>query len=320
VPEAIQKTRTGLLHLLTQARNDTVVCVVCAVKKSLLLFFLGMCLLPSHVDAAEKESAYERIMRTGTIRCGYIIYPPQLSLDVNTGKLSGIAYDLTERMGKDLNLKIEWAEEIGTANWMEGLHNGRYDVLCNAAWATTVRAPQILVSVPAFFTAVNAYARRDDHRFDDNLNIANAPDFKIVTIDGSTSDAIARESFPKAKSVPLPELSDFSQLLLEVSTRKADITFSEAAQFNAFDQKNPNILRNITPDRPVRLIQNTFFVDRHEHQLIAMLNLALQNLIYDGFVDRVLDRYENGANVWKRIALPYRNQTTAEKNEEESKP
>ncbi|MCB1556389.1 MAG: transporter substrate-binding domain-containing protein [Alphaproteobacteria bacterium] len=255
-----------------------------------------------------KETAYERVMRTGTIRCGYIIYPPQLSLDVNTGQLSGLAYDLMERMGADLNLTVEWVEEVHAASFMEGMHRGRYDVLCNTAWATTVRAPQILVSTPVYFTAVNAYARADDDRFDGNVTKANAPDFKIATVDGSTSAAIARDSFPEAKIVSLPEMSDYSQLLLEVSAGKADLTFSEASQFNDFDRHNPGMLHNVTPDRPVRLIRNSFFVDGEELRLIAMLNLALENLQSEGFVDTLLDRYENGSNVWKRVARPYEQQ------------
>ena len=258
------------------------------------------------VMAAGGDSAYERIMHTGTIKCGYIVYPPQLSKDPNSGKLSGLAYELMEKMGHDLSLKIEWTEEVGSATWMEGLNGGRYDVLCNTSWATTVRAPRILATVPAYFTAVNAYTRKDNHRFDKDISLANAANVKIATIDGATSAAIATGSFPRAETFSLPELSDFSLLLLNVSTGKADLTFSEASQFVDFDKKNPGLLRNITPDKPVRLVQNTFFVGGDEHRLVAMLNLALQNLHNEGYVDTLLDKYEAQPGVWRRVARTYR--------------
>ncbi|HOO49771.1 MAG TPA: transporter substrate-binding domain-containing protein [Alphaproteobacteria bacterium] len=259
---------------------------------------------PSHAEG--KQTAFDRITETGIIRCGYIIYPPQLSIDANTGKLSGLAYDLTERMAKDLHLKVEWTEEVTAAAWIEGLHNQRFDMLCNTAWATTVRAPQVLNSIPAFFTAVNAYARIDDDRFNTGISQINSKDYTIATIDGSTSAAIARDSFPNANTISLPDISDFSQLLLEVSNKKADLTFSEASQFNDFDSKNPGVLKNITPNKPVRTIQNTFFVDGNELRLMSMINTALLNLHLEGFVDQTLDKYENGKDVWKRATLPYR--------------
>jgi ABC-type amino acid transport substrate-binding protein len=249
----------------------------------------------------QKESAFDRVIRTGTIRCGYIIYPPQMSIDLNTHQLSGFAYDLMERVGKDLHLKIEWTEEISPSTWMEGLHQNRFDVFCNPGWATSARALQVLATSPVFYTAVNAYGRKDDHRFDDISNL-NDETYKIATIDGSTSAAIARDIFPKAKTVSLPDMTDFSQLLLEVSTGKADVTFSEVAQFVEFQQKNSKSnLRNLTPDRPVRLVQNAMMVDGSEGRLVTTLSLALQNLHNDGFINQLLDKYQNAPGVWRRV-------------------
>ena len=59
---------------------------------------------------AKKETTYERVMRTRTIRCGYFVWPPFLTKDLNTGALSGLNYDVAEEMGKLLDLKIEWSQ------------------------------------------------------------------------------------------------------------------------------------------------------------------------------------------------------------------
>ena len=45
-----------------------------------------------------KESTYERVIRTGEIRCAYAVYEPPLIKDPNTGKLSGIFYDVMEEV------------------------------------------------------------------------------------------------------------------------------------------------------------------------------------------------------------------------------
>jgi len=47
-----------------------------------------------------RESAYARVMRTGTLRCGYVLYPKTIERDLNTGKMSGPMYAIMEEMGK----------------------------------------------------------------------------------------------------------------------------------------------------------------------------------------------------------------------------
>ena len=276
-------------------------------RDAVCLGAIVLLLLGFGAEAAEsKPSAFTRVIASNTLRCGYIVYPPQLSKDPNTGALSGIAYDIVERIGKDLSLNIKWTEEVGTGSWQEGLNTGRYDMLCNTAWATTPRARIVAFSTPAFYTAVNAYARVGDTRFDKKLAVANSPDVTIATIDGGTSATIAAEDFPLAKLDSLPDLTDFSQLLLEVQTRKADLTFSEAAQFHEFERHNQGKLRNVTPDHPVRLIANAFFVAGDELRLLGMINAALNTLHNSGFIDKVLDKYEAHPNTWRRVDQPYR--------------
>lgn len=270
-------------------------------------FVLILCglLFSVAAQAEDYKSTFDRVMATNTIRCGYIVYPPQLSKDANSGALSGLAYDLTEQIGKDLGLKIEWTEEVGSGTWQEGFTSGRYDMLCNTAWATTARARVAAFSVPVFYTAINAYTRVGDTRFDGNLAAANRPDVIIATIDGATSAAIAAENFPNAKLASLPDLTDFSHLLMEVESGKADLTFSEAAQFLLFEKNNPGKLHNATPDQPVRLVTNAFYMRGDELRLLNMINATVDNLHNSGYISSLLDRYEPAPGVWRRVALPY---------------
>ncbi|MCB1556441.1 MAG: hypothetical protein KDJ15_03915, partial [Alphaproteobacteria bacterium] len=61
--------------------------MACFTAVLLTVFFLGK-------TAHAMDSGYDRVMRTGTIRCGYIAFPPYLMQDLNTGEFSGLAYDL----------------------------------------------------------------------------------------------------------------------------------------------------------------------------------------------------------------------------------
>lgn len=101
--------------------------------RRLLLLILLLTVAPAFA-AETKESAYDRVIRTGTIRCGYAISPPVMVQDPNTKKLSGLDYDLWQEIGKDLGLKIEFVEEAGWGNFIEGLRSNRYDAFCTELW------------------------------------------------------------------------------------------------------------------------------------------------------------------------------------------
>lgn len=57
-------------------------------KKIILVFLLVIISLPAW--AGDDGSVYDRIMRTGTIRCGYGLWSVYLNKDPNTGKMGEI--------------------------------------------------------------------------------------------------------------------------------------------------------------------------------------------------------------------------------------
>jgi len=73
-------------------------------KRAILLFLLVFVLLPA--TAANAGEVLDRVMKEGKIRCGYAMWPPMMYMDVNSGELQGVAHDLTEALGKNLDLEI----------------------------------------------------------------------------------------------------------------------------------------------------------------------------------------------------------------------
>lgn len=249
------------------------------------------------------ESVYDRVVRTNTLRCGYIVYPPSLLRDPNTGAFSGISYDIMTRLAQDLGLKVEWVEETGSGSMIENLKTGRFDLMCTSVWATPARGRAAEFSIPLYYTALNAYARADDPRFQDGMKAVNPADITISTIDGGLAAAIAREDYPQAKTYSMPELTDFSHLLLAVQDKHADITFSEEAQAAAFDKVNPGVLANITPEQPVRVLANAFLMKMGEDRFAVMLNNAIRNLHNNGFIEKAVAAYETAPRQY-RLVMP----------------
>ncbi len=56
------------------------------------------------VTNSRGQSTYDRVIQSGKIRCGYIVYPPGCIKDPNTGKLSGIGIDTIELVAKKTGL------------------------------------------------------------------------------------------------------------------------------------------------------------------------------------------------------------------------
>src|SRR5579871_4939216 len=115
------------------------------------------------------EARYEQILRTKTIRCGYVLDPPGTVRDPNTGRMSGVIPEALEAAAKADGYKIEWTEEVGYSNMIEGLQAGHYDAICASIYYNASRSQFSEPIVPYYYTLVFAYARPADHRFDAGL-------------------------------------------------------------------------------------------------------------------------------------------------------
>ena len=253
---------------------------------------------------AAEESTYDRVMRTQTIRCGYAVWEPALKKDPQTGQLSGIFYDYMEELGKVLKLKIEWTQETGWGDFPEALRSNRIDVMAAGVWANGSRAPVVDFSIPLYFNAIYPYVRADDHRFDAKLDLINSPNITVAAIDGEMSSIIAKNRFPQAKVYSLSQLSNPSEILLSVATRKADVTCTDSATALDYMAKNPGSLRQVG-SKPLCLFGNTLPMRPGQEAFRRMIDNATRELLDNGTIERMIQKYEKHPGSLYRVALPY---------------
>lgn len=74
----------------------------------------------SAMRQTKSSSVSDRVVSNGEIRIGYIVYPPLLYKDAESGQLSGVSYEIVEAAAKKLNLKTNWVEEVGWGSALEG--------------------------------------------------------------------------------------------------------------------------------------------------------------------------------------------------------
>ena len=245
----------------------------------------------------------ERILETRQLQCGYISYAPVLVKDPNTGKLSGLFYDLTERLGELLGLEVQWKAETTYATFTEDMQTGKYDVFGGGIWANPQRAKAVNFSLPAFYSGVGIYVRNGETRFDNHPAMLNDPRIRIATIDGEMSQTIQQSDFAKASVVGLPNTTDISMLAETVAAHKADATFMEKSAAALYLQKNPGSLRNLADSRPARVFENVWSFAHGSERLRAMLDAAVKEMVFSGYVDHVLEKYGQQDGFY-RVASP----------------
>jgi ABC-type amino acid transport substrate-binding protein len=254
---------------------------------------------------AKKETTFERVMRTGEIRCAYAPFEPPLIKDPNTGQLSGIFYDVMEEVGKRLNLKINWSEEVGQGTIAEGFATDRYDAFCNNIWPTPARSRAADFTIPLFYSPVFVFVRADDHRFDGDISKLNDLAYAFAVKDGDVSDSYAKQLFPKAKRTSIPDMAEISQLMEDLIHQKADAVINSPELFYQFLDKNPGTVRNLTPDHPIDAAPDTIMIKPDQYQFKRMLDVTLQGLLSSGFIDAEIEKYRDYHPIYLRVALPY---------------
>lgn len=248
--------------------------------------------VPKGASGTHQETAYERVMRTGTIRCGYGIWSTYVQVDPNTKQFSGMFVDYMEQLAANLGLKIEWTEEIGWGDAITALENGRFDVFCGGMGFNAERARHVDYLTPIMALRSSFFVRADDKRFDADIHALNNPNITMITLEGDIYEKIVRRDFPQANFFQLPQIAQVSDLFENVKSRKADVLFNDSDTGEDYMRKNPGVLRKVPLPKPYISMPVSMTVRHGEMTLKRMLDIATQEMINNGSIDAILRKYE----------------------------
>lgn len=255
-------------------------------------------------QSVSSHNQKQDVLNRGTLKCAYVVYAPGVIKDANMKEPSGIAIDVTYKIGELLGLKIEWVEEASWGTMIEGLQTRRYDMVAGMIWPTAARGKRVEFTDPMWFDVAGLYTRVDEARFE-NLSYVDDARVRISVIDGEISTTIARAKYPKAQLVTLPQTADVSQMLLNVVTGKADLTIVTPYQAGRFMEANPGTLKNLATSEPLRYSANTMLVPENQPAFKSMINTALEELMNTGAIEEILKKYEPHPNSFYRVASPF---------------
>ncbi len=250
------------------------------------------------------SSVYERVLKSGIIHACYVVYPPASIKDPNTGKMTGVFVETLNKAAENMDLKVDWNAEVGWGELIEALNSNRCDIIGSPAWGTSARARGAEFSQPLYYSAINAYVRLNDNRFNTNVNIANNKLYKIATVDGEASEVVASRQFPNAQTLQLPQSTDVSQMLLDVADGKADMAFLEPTIANQYMKNNPGRIKLV--GKPLVTYGNHMLIKKGEFEFKSMIDNSISELINNGYVESLISSYEKDyPGIFYRLAVPY---------------
>ena len=247
---------------------------------------------PQSNDGVEKkQSVYGRVMASKTIRCGYFIEPPFTMQDPNTGEFSGLSVDLVNAIAEELNLQVEWAEEISFATFPQDLKNNRYDMVCGSIFIMP-RAGQMDYSQAYAHVPIQGYVREGDARFDRGFSDIKWNNIKISGLDGEGATTAVQKILPQTQLDILPQLSNISEMLLTVETGKTDIGFVLPTVYSDYNKSNPNRLRPAKLNKPLYTYAVSFGLARGQFEFKNMIDNIITQLHVSGELEALLDKHD----------------------------
>ncbi|MDX2027264.1 MAG: transporter substrate-binding domain-containing protein [Alphaproteobacteria bacterium] len=270
---------------------------------------------PTSGGESKKETAYERVMQSNTLRCGYGTWKPGVYKDAETNKMEGLFVELIEAMGRFSNIKIEWTAETDWGQIPESISSGKIDAFCAGMAADAARGKRLAYTNPLSFWTFDVLVRADDTRFPagQTIRIAdlNKADYATAYSEGDVLETIVKNEFPAVRGMPLPPLGTPADNLMHVTTRKTDFVVFPKIMFQSYEKANPGQLRYLRVEPPLRAYGNVIAVGIDDLKLQQLLNAAVNELVNSGSYAQIMSRYDQEyPGAFLRIASTYVSSTS----------
>jgi len=193
------------------------------------------------------ESTWEQIKKTGKVRMGVFDYPPYYLRDKATGEWKGAMVEMGQDIAKELDVKFEAVEVGGWGEVVLALQANKID-FHPALQATPKRAASIDFAGPIYWIE---WVTVNNPKFKAKTWADyNKPEVKVAVMTGSADEVILRKMAPKATRVEMKELS---QIILAVSSGRADAFTTTVLSSMIAKSKNPDLGEFVNPSPRVAL-------------------------------------------------------------------
>ena len=205
--------------------------------KVLSKFFLSIFLILGFYSTnIFAKSSWDQVKDSGEIRMAVFQYEPYFSKDPSTDKWDGSLVQMVREFAEDLNVDFKPVEVGGWSELVLSISTGKVDLACGMQ-ATPKRATAIDFAGPVYWIEWAAVTRPGFEGGDSWADF-NKPEIKIAVMTGTSDEKLVKKWAPKATRIDFKELS---QIILAVSSGRADVFSTTVLSSLIAKQKNPGL-------------------------------------------------------------------------------
>lgn len=270
-------------------RNST--CLHAASIAALLLAVVALAISLKRLASDERvpeRSAMEQIRAERVLRVGYIVAPPWIIREPDSGELSGSSVDAIRRIAELGDLEVQF-EEATWDTFVAGLQSYRFDVSIAPTFATIERSLSVAFTSPQGYFGNSAVVRKSDDRFQ-QLEDIDQEGVVVAVTQGEQGQEYAKRSLRNA-TIRVISAGEQALTFAEVLANRADVALGDAWFVAQFVEQHDGA-RDLLADRPYNVTAVAWAVRQEDGPLLHFINASLEHLDATGFIDTVNAKYE----------------------------
>lgn len=261
-------------------------------KKLFALIILGLvctvrCNSPR--EASKLPSVLDKVKSEGTIRAGYIVYPPFVTKDPNTADLGGLFIDVMAEIARQLGVSIDY-QEAKWGNMVTGLQAGDFDTVVSGIFPTIPRSEDVAFARPLMYVGLAGVVRYGETRFTSDADL-DRDGIKVAVINGEVGHEYMRINHLHTELVVL-NTADIGRAAEEVRVGNADLALTDGLTCYNYVQEYPKETELAYSENPFYVFGVTVMIRRSDPDWQNFLNTSFELLESSSTIDRHEVRYK----------------------------
>ena len=231
-----------------------------------------------------EDSVLAKARKEGVLRVGFSQTGPWFYRDAKSNELGGIYKDAVDRLGKEMEVKIEY-KEVTFANATVGLRRGDYDLYGSSLTYTMPRAIAVNYVGPLYSKGSLLLIHKDNAGRFKTAEDLNSSDVTFSVTAGASEEGRLPTLFPKAKVI-----TTTGQVTLgaePVRAKRADVWISGDSDVILFAKRNAQWAAVVEPDKPIDKRPNTWAVRYGDNEWKQFCDFFGAFLVVNGEMDRL---------------------------------
>lgn len=245
-------------------------------------------------------AAFQRVVGTGHIQCGYYALPPFFNPSTTPGSPTGLLPEVIDKIAVYLNLTVGFIPHDPNRT-VPDLTDSVTDADCFAT-AQSVTALQALdMGQPLFYVPLYFYVAAKNTQPPSEINSAKV---RIAVVDGAMGFRLVARRYGLAKPHIPPAADGVTGAFTAVANGAADVTVADPASVAAFNAAYPATPLRRLSDTPL-FVQPIYIATlKGDQSLRNMIDDAILALSAQGSLQQLVKKYDSSGQSIMPPAAP----------------